>query len=219
MPREYKVDKETSALWVIDDAFITRIHNRVRLRDGGSGRYLFYDSNMAVDIATDFRSKMTILGEYPRGTSQFFGASTIHVNDDGIIVFGLRVDHDAIIDGIPPKSGVSSDIFNAPIKKVRSALACMSSSSSSGHHRGDHRRSFGSVNDIIPDETVSYDNYLFTRDRPPVVITPGPMGYVIGGYNVYVIFADRKTPSSYIVYDVNGSETQEPMVKMNVWSG
>lgn len=216
MPREYKVDKETSALWVIDDAFITRIYNRVCLN---GGRYLFYDSNMAVDVSTDFRSKMTILGEYPRGTSQFFGTSTIHVNDDGIIVFGLRADHDAIIDGTPAKSSVSPDIFNSPIKKMRSALACMYSSSSSVYPRNNHRRAFGSVNDIIPDETSSYDNYLFTRDGPPVIITPGPMGYVIGGYNVYVIFADRKTPSSYIVYDVNGSETQEPMVKMNVWSG
>jgi hypothetical protein len=58
-------------------------------------------------------------------------------------------------------------------------------------------------------------DYIFTRNRAPRKITPGPIGYTVAGYNLHII---GRPPTSYIVYDINGDETQEPMVKMNLYT-
>lgn len=191
----YKIDKVTSELWIIDDLFVTRLKDYVCLAQ--QGHYLFYDSNMAISAVTDFRSRLEITGEYRKGTSSFFKTSTIHFGDDGILVFGLSPDHSSINEDKPIQ-------FNVPIKKSSSGNSFFSCSRSS-------TRMFGSVV-----TEVGYDTYMFTRSMKPIVVTPGPMGYVIGGYNLYVIIGKDLQPSSYIVYDVNGNETQEPMVKLNV---
>lgn len=189
--REYKIDKNTSELWVIEGPFITRIKNYVSTIE--PGRYLYYNMNMAVEVITDFRGKLTILGHHD-SSAEYFGVTTIHFNDAGIIVFGLDSNHSSLswkpIAAKGPRSIFrqkckTDDEFNRPIRATRSV--------------GD-----------IPGSC----DYLFTKTSHPVVITSGPYGYSIDGYYLYVIRHGQ--PTSYIVYDINGNENQEPYVKMNI---
>jgi hypothetical protein len=207
MPISYKIDKTTSELWIIDDSFVTRLSQFVCL--SVPGRYLFYDSNVAIDVITDFRSRLTIIGEYPTGSSAFFKTSTIHFDTAGIIVFDLPSNHDSVTERVDietkpkPTRGRVRDLFNTPLKKSSSSRCTFSKSDGS----------FGSIDD----DRGLKGTYIFTRSVPPRMITPGPMGYIVGGYNLHVIKAANGQPTSYIVYDVSGNETQEPMVKMNIY--
>ena len=215
MPISYKIDKTTSELWIIDDSFVTRLSQFVCLSI--SGRYLFYDSNIAIDVITDFRSRLTIIGEYPTGSAAFFKTSTIHFDDAGIIVFDLVSSHDSLSEDCvtddKPKTtrGKMRDLFNSPLKKSSSA------SSSVGRSSGFCSSSFESSSSLIRGGDDGRATYIFTRAVPPRMITPGPMGYIVGGYNLHVIKSTNGQPTSYIVYDVSGNETQEPMVKMNIY--
>lgn len=196
MPHEYKIDRTSNELWVIDDSFVTRLTEYVSLEE--MGRYLYYDGSNAIDVTTDFRSRLTVHGHFA-SSSAYFGVTTIHFENAGIIVFDLPVREvpDTTVETTKKKKrwpftepSRSLPEFNTtPIRATRSLFSCITSP-----------------------ETEKSD-YIFTRTQSPRRITPGPIGYCLSGYNLHII---GRPPTSYVVYDINGDETQEPMVKMNL---
>ena len=169
------------------------------------GRYLYYDASNAIDVTTDFRSCLDIHSHYD-SSSDFFKATTIHFDGDSVIVFDLNATHPSLSSDmtIPrkkkrwlisktPPSTMMPEFNSKPIRSTKSMFTCPTST----------------------EETPTRKDYIFTREHSPRCITPGPIGYCVSGYNLHVV---SRPPTSYIVYDINGNETQEPMVKMNLFN-
>jgi len=201
--RDYKIDKTTSELNIFDESFITRLKNYVFL--GTLGRYLYYDANNAIDVSTDFMSRLTINGHYD-GLSEFFKKPTMMFEDDYVLVFDASEQLPQTL--ITQKAHNSDDHFVRPkkLKSIGSLIFCKS----------DNNISIST--DQSAQDSHSYFDLLYTKSNPPVTIQASPCGYPIGGYFVRVNKAPGKQPLSVTVYNIYGSETQEPFVKLNYYS-
>lgn len=200
--KSYFIDRDSSDLWHFSNGFVTKIKNYVCLEK--SGQYLFYDSNNAVAIETDFRGTMTVLC-HEKSVADFFNASSLIFDDCGIIVFDIQ-DRDSNSFIRKTTSDISGQMIldnldlavNVPLTRQRSMLSCLPIN-----------RSNDSA--MSPDEPRLV-NYIYSRAIGPKKIMKGPYGYGIGGYYVSVMKVHGRKPTGFSVYDMYGHETQEPLV-------
>lgn len=196
--KKYNIDKNTEELWIFDSMFITRLKNYVNL--DSYGEYLYYDSNNAVHIRTDFSRRLNVISHVP-GINHFFNKSCLIFGDSSILVFDSELSEE-ILPGNKTIISIHDDRIPEVITKKRSMLSCISSPDSS-------KDMFSSS---LPDPEIH--DVIYSRTVRPQKIKQELYGYPISGFYLKVFRAPGKVPHSYQVNTILGEETQEQFVKL-----
>lgn len=205
--RDYLIDRETSSLIVTDTCFITKLKNYLFL--GQPGHYLYYDSNNAVVVTTDFRSRLDI-GDHFNSLSQYFRSATLIFEDDHVIVF----------DTVDPNMDLIVKMINPVKTKQRSFLVAGQLVAEPGSPKS--KSSPSMIDDTFIFDTMIEDDpvvdMIYCKHGVPRKIKPGPRGYAIGRYHIKTIRALGKQPSNVMVYDINGQESQDAYIKLGFYN-